>query len=645
MKLSQKHLILVALPLAFVALLSALMVSRSASEYRGYRNFEKITQLLSLNTLFLASMNTEKNMVWGTITQRGNVSPEEQIERYTNAGKTTDNYLNELKALIETLNPEIQTQSFNESIGIYRQLNQRLEPIRKRTLARDIEVIPAKEVYSQIERDINELFKRLCMETNEPDLIRKIIVQNDIIDLNTALWTIRSLGSHSLKKEGCNEAQYYTLQNAYEEAQELFKVIEGRSQKAVRDRMRDFKDSVAVTTHMTVAKFLVEFGYREPATANYNYAGKEEFNEATKALGPTVENLVDFINQDIHDFNQSKTEAAWAELRNVALLSLFSFASCIALCLFVGKRIVNSIVKVCDGIHSSSLAGSKSAQVISVSTETLATGATHQASSLEEICASLEELSATTQSNRTSVEQSATVSKNANQSVQQISQEVSLLRGAMDDIETASTEVSGIIKIIEEIAFQTNILALNAAVEAARAGEAGAGFAVVAEEVRNLASRSAEAASEISQKLTDSEDKSKQGNRISKSVESCLSKILEESTELSQLLSQIDDASCQQHETIQHINTAVNELDKLTQDSAAQSEETASSVHEMRKQSLAILDNVNVLEKMVGSAAAKGTAPQKHRANPPSSNPSKAHFNSIQRNTAPSENEFADVIR
>lgn len=601
MKLSHKHLSLVALPLAFVAVLAGLLIYRSTSEYLKFRNFEKVSKLLVLNTSFLAAMNSEKNMVWGTITGKAKVSKEEQHERFSNAAKITDRNLSELLDIINSLDPSLHSESFLQGMKIFDEVKSTLDPVRHNVLNGIGGSETAKAGYTEIEARINLLFKSLSSETDEPDLIRKIVVQNDLIDMNSALWMIRSRASYGFKKHGTGPNFYADLVHADATLNRLFESIYSRSNPAVSAEVEAFENSQAVQEHRAAARYLLEQGLREVAENPYDYANKETFMEATRELGPAVKNLVDFINQDIYSLTQAKTQQAWSELRNIAVFGLLAFASCITLCIYIGKNINKSIVEVCDGIHASSLAGTQSAEAISISANALADGSTRQAASLEEVCASLEELAATTQSNRHAVEKSASVSKHANQSVQKITSEVTQLRGAMDDIESASSEVSGIIKIIEDIAFQTNILALNAAVEAARAGETGAGFAVVAEEVRNLASRSAQAANEISLKLIDSENKSKQGNEISKSVESSLGKILGESTELSDLLVQIDEASCQQHETIQHINSAMSDLDQLTQNSAAQSEETASSVQEMRNQSMVILQNVNILETMIGS--------------------------------------------
>lgn len=606
MKLSHKHLILVALPLACVAALASVLIWRSYSEYKNYKNFEKISNFLIMNTSFLSLMNSEKYMTWGTITLRGNHPPDVQIANYQGAIETTDKKLVEMFELIASLELDAYSDGFKSSLELFEGLKGRLDPLREAVLGRSIEPPAAKAGYDLIEKDINRFFKRLCVETDQPDLIRKIIVQNNLIDLNSAIWRIRSIVSYGFKKNGMNSRQYNGISADIDLIDELFLTVKGRSDKGVREEVEKFMESSAVRSQLAATRYVVDYGQFDVGEADYSYSDYDAFVQGTKDLGGQVEALVSFINEDIWRFNEKETAAAFASLRNVIVFCLIAFVFCITLCVVMGKRISCSIISVCDRLHANSVAGTDSAQSISASANSLAEGASRQAASLEEICASLEELAGATQSNRHAVEKSTTVSKNANASVTDISQEVGRLRGAMDDIEKSSKEVSGIIKIIEDIAFQTNILALNAAVEAARAGEAGAGFAVVAEEVRNLAIRSATAASEISSKLIDSESKSKQGNDISKNVEGRLGKMLEESRELSVLLEQINEASCQQNETIQHINVAISNLDQLTQNSAAQAEETAGAIAEMRNQSLVIVENVSVLETMV-----RDTAPQR----------------------------------
>jgi methyl-accepting chemotaxis protein len=156
---------------------------------------------------------------------------------------------------------------------------------------------------------------------------------------------------------------------------------------------------------------------------------------------------------------------------------------------------------------------------------------------------------------------------------------------AMDGIKSSSAEIAKIIKTIDEIAFQTNILALNAAVEAARAGEAGAGFAVVAEEVRALAQRSAAAARETAGKIEIAVQKSHEGASTSQEVAGMLAEIVGQVRTMDSLAAEIATASTEQAQGLGQITKAMSEMDRVTQANAAGAEESASAAHELSSQS------------------------------------------------------------
>jgi methyl-accepting chemotaxis protein len=174
----------------------------------------------------------------------------------------------------------------------------------------------------------------------------------------------------------------------------------------------------------------------------------------------------------------------------------------------------------------------------------------------------------------------------------------------MEGIKASSAEIAKIIKTIDEIAFQTNLLALNAAVEAARAGEAGAGFAVVAEEVRALAQRSATAARETAGKIEVALQRSEDGSRISSEVSGVLTQMVEQVRRMETLVGEIAGASGEQSQGIAQVNQAVSDMDKVTQTNAAGAEESAAAAQELSAQSRQLQRLVSDLRQLVGVRAA-----------------------------------------
>ena len=179
---------------------------------------------------------------------------------------------------------------------------------------------------------------------------------------------------------------------------------------------------------------------------------------------------------------------------------------------------------------------------------------------------------------------------------------------AMDAIKQSSGEIAKIVKTIDEIAFQTNILALNAAVEAARAGEAGAGFAVVAEEVRALAQRSAQAAKETAAKIEESVAKSNHGVTISGKVAHSLQQIVDRARQVDTIVAEIATASTEQSQGIGQVNSAVSQMDKVTQSNASNAEESAAAAEELNAQSTELRKLVADLQRLVGGAVVRASS-------------------------------------
>ena len=226
------------------------------------------------------------------------------------------------------------------------------------------------------------------------------------------------------------------------------------------------------------------------------------------------------------------------------------------------------------------------ARQVSDSSQSLSQAATESASSLEEITASMHELTSQTSMNAENATQANQLAVQARLSAEKGNQEMGNMVKAMTDINESAASISKIIKAIDEIAFQTNLLALNAAVEAARAGKHGKGFTVVAEEVRNLAQRSAAAAKETAEMIEGSIKKTEVGAKIAEETSKALEEIVAGSTKVTDLIGEIAAASKEQAQGIGQINTGLSQVDQVTQQVTASAEESASASEELSSQSL-----------------------------------------------------------
>ena len=258
------------------------------------------------------------------------------------------------------------------------------------------------------------------------------------------------------------------------------------------------------------------------------------------------------------------------------------------------KNMVDKNYHALSNINDATVQVMTSASQVASASESLAQGSTEQASAIQEINASIDEIAEKTKANATEANSAAELISHAIRDVQVGNQQMHEMMAAMDEINRSSESISKIIKVIDDIAFQTNILALNAAVEAARAGEAGKGFAVVAEEVRNLAAKSAQAAAETAELIEDSIEKVGVGSKIADETAKALEAITDVVKKSEVIIDGIADASNYQATAVAQVDQAINQVSQVVQTNSATSEECAAASEELSNQANRMLDLLSV---------------------------------------------------
>ncbi len=256
--------------------------------------------------------------------------------------------------------------------------------------------------------------------------------------------------------------------------------------------------------------------------------------------------------------------------------------------------------KMLSDIRESTMQVTVGADQVSDASQALAQGATEQASATQQINASMNEIAEKTKVNVNQINSTNELVESMGKEAVLINEHMSDMMNAMADINESSENISKIIKVIDDIAFQTNILALNAAVEAARAGVHGKGFAVVADEVRNLAGKSASAASETAGMIEDSIHKVQLGSKLAEETNRALSDIMEKIEQVVTLIQNIATASNDQATAVTQIDQAISQVSQVTQTNSATSEQCAAASDELSNQAA-------TLRGLVGNFKLKGT--------------------------------------
>lgn len=319
------------------------------------------------------------------------------------------------------------------------------------------------------------------------------------------------------------------------------------------------------------------------------------FNNAEKSL----RELINHYSLSAHDvIEEGKTISSNTQIVVIITMILGTIIS-LFFGILLSVLITRPLIVAANNLKDSTYQVSSASFQLTSSAQQLAESNAELASSIEETSSTLEEFTSMINQNNENTRHAAQLSTHAKSISLKGFDEMNAMKASISEIKKSSDQMAKIIKVIDGIAFQTNILSLNAAIEAARAGEAGLSFSVVADEVRNLAQSSAQSAKDIADIIETNIELSKTGVGESEKIASSLTEITTQSKMVNELIDEIATASKEQAQGISSINKAISQMEKVTQSNASNAEESAASSEELNGQANALKDMANELIKLV----------------------------------------------
>lgn len=458
---------------------------------------------------------------------------------------------------------------------------------------------------NDINNSINQTFSLIDWITNksnlmlDPDIDTYYLMDSFCVRFSNVIekiYTIKNIGNNKINKKYYSQYDFIKYTSLLDEWNEIIKM----NTAMITDYNSNTKDKLntvfndaynANKSFINITNQLIN-GAKIPSSV-YSSKANSAINLNKRADEQYSNELSELINIRVHKYlNQ---EPVSVTITVIALLILGYLAVGFYLSL------VESVTKVSEELSDISHKVNSTTTILTNESETLAADNSEQAASIQETAATLEEMTSMVIQNSNNTKQATDLASKAKKAANEGSKDMVELISSMNNLKTSSNEIAKIIKVIDEIAFQTNILSLNAAVEAARAGDAGKGFAVVAEEVRNLAQRSAQAAKDTTVIIEGNIALSENSVNLTQKTSKALDEINMQVQKVNEIINEVSVATEEQSQGIGQINIAVNQMSQVTQNNVRMTMENANVVRELSENVDKMEDNIQELLNIINS--------------------------------------------
>lgn len=607
--LRQRLGILSAIPLICAVVFGAFLALNKARELQEFRSFDEAMTLANLLAEVNEANSAELGNAWCWTPTCVSENGIEVVQDIRDIWKRNGKELDESYAAMAAFRDSLDLANYDKGLAqILSQVDKSFSKLSRHRQAMQPSMEYGEIIvpYVALRNQIQALYPALLKETSDKDLSLKLSAYNLFLDYHASRvqYTGVMIWAHQvpdLPPDG-----YARYESYHRESKTLLKHFQNIADPTLIARINSILGS---SEGRWVSEKVDSF-----LTSNNNWydfpqdkAKENEFKTKGEGLNVKLGEVMHAIREDIMTYTIEKISSLTFN-RNIAIsITLTVIALSVILSIILSSRITGLIVEITSGIAEGATQVFTVAQQISQASDNLTKSSLTQASSVKQTSSMISHIQTVTQSTSENAKEASSMVHSTSKVINESNATMSEMHNSIQQITSNSEETRKILATINDIAFQTNILALNAAVEAARAGEAGAGFSVVADEVRSLAQRSA-SASESTNTLIESSNQSIQNGSecIDQAVEA-FANVTRGADSIIECIDQIDQDTRLQAQAIAEISQAANKVDQLTQENAARAEECTASAQSLDQQAAALEGFVIRLKQIVhGSTGPSG---------------------------------------